>query len=56
MLVCDLKAISNSIESVQRANPVLTNKTSFKRCACSLRLLFKAVRTAKEPTACALCS
>jgi len=34
---------------------VLTDKTSFKRCACSLRLLFRAVRTAKEPAAHVLC-
>jgi hypothetical protein len=43
------------MESVQRANLVWTNRTSFKRCACSLRLLFKAVKTTKAPTAHALC-
>jgi hypothetical protein len=54
--VCDSRAVSDSMESVQRANPVLTDRTSFKRCACSPRLLFRAVRTAKEPAARALCS
>ena len=34
---------------------MLTDRTSFKRCACSLRLLFRAVRTAKELVARALC-
>jgi hypothetical protein len=56
VLVCDLRAVSDSMESVQRANPVLTDKTSFKRCTCPLRLLFKAGRTAKAPAARALCS
>jgi hypothetical protein len=55
MLVCDLRAISDFIELVQRANPILTDRTSFKRCVCSLRLLFRAVRTTKAPTICALC-
>ena len=55
MLVCDSKAISDFIELVYKANFMRTNKTSFKRCACSLRLLFRAVKTAKVPTACALC-
>ena len=54
--VCDSRAVSDSMESVQRANPVLTDRTSFKRCACSPRLLFKAVKTAKAPAACTLCS
>ena len=54
--VCDLRAVSDSIELVQRANSVLIARTSFKRCACSLRLLFRAVRTVKVPVACALCS
>ena len=53
--VCVSRAVSDSIESVQRANPVLTNSTSFKRCACSPRLRFRAVRTAKVPVARALC-
>ena len=56
ILICDSRAVSDSIKLVQRANPVQTNRTSFKRCACSLRLLFRAVRTAKAPTARALCS
>jgi hypothetical protein len=56
MLVCDSRAVSDSIELVQRANPVLTDRTSFKRCACSPRLLFRAVRTAKAPAVRALCS
>jgi len=56
MLVCDLRAVSNFIESVHRANLVRTNRTSFKRCVYSLRLLFRAVKTAKAPAACALCS
>ena len=34
---------------------MLTNSTSFKRCVCSSRLLFRAVRTAKAPAAHALC-
>ena len=54
--VCDSRAVSDSMESAQRANPVLTDSTSFKRCACSPRLLFRAVRTAKAPAARALCS
>jgi len=53
--VCDLRAISDFIELVQRANPVLTNRTSFKRCACSLRLLFRTIKTAKEPAVRVLC-
>ena len=56
ILVYDSRAVSNSIELVQRANPVLTDRTSFKRCACSPRLLFRAVRTAKAPAARTLCS
>jgi hypothetical protein len=55
VLVCNSRAVSDSMESVQRANPVLTDSTSFKRCVCSPRLLFRAVRTAKAPMACALC-
>ena len=54
--VCDSRAVSDSMELVQRANPMLTDRTSFKRCACSPRLLFRAVRTAKAPAARALCS
>jgi hypothetical protein len=54
--ICDSRAMSDSMESVQRANPVLTDRTSLKRCACSPRLLFRAVRTAKEPAVRALCS
>jgi len=54
--VCDSRAVSDSIESVQRANPVRTDRTSFKRGACSPRLLFRAVKTAKAPAARALCS
>ena len=34
---------------------MLTNSTSFKRCVCSVRLLFRATRTTKAPIACALC-
>ena len=49
------RAISNSIKLVQRANPVLTNRTFFKRYVYSLRLLFKAVKTTKAPAAHALC-
>jgi len=56
MLVCNLRAVSDFIKLVQRANLVLTNKTSFKRCVCSPRLLFRAVRTAKEPVVRVLCS
>lgn len=55
MLVCDLKAVSDFIKSVHRANLVQTDRTSFKRCACTLKLLFKAVKTAKAPAARALC-
>jgi hypothetical protein len=56
VLVCNLRAVSDSIESVQRANLVRTNRTSFRRGACSPRLLFRAVKTAKAPVARALCS
>ena len=52
--VCNSRAISNSIELVQRANLVQTNRTSFRRGACSPRLLFRAVRTAKALAARAL--
>ena len=56
MLVCNSRAVSDSIESVHRANPMQTNRTSFKRCACSLRLLFRAVKTVKASAVRALCS
>jgi hypothetical protein len=56
VLVCDSRAVSDSIELVQRANLVRTNRTSFRRGACSPRLLFRAVKTTKAPTARALCS
>jgi hypothetical protein len=55
ILVCDSRAVSDSIELVQRANPMLTDRTSFKRCVCSLRLLFRAVRTIKAPIVRTLC-
>ena len=56
MSVCDSRAVSDSMELVQKANPVLTDRTSFKRCVCSPRLLFRAIRTAKAPAVYALCS
>jgi hypothetical protein len=34
---------------------VQTNRTSFRRGACSPRLLFKAIKTAKVPAVRALC-
>jgi hypothetical protein len=55
ILVCNSRAVSDSIELVQRANPVRTNRTSFKRCACSPRLLFRAIKTTKALAARALC-
>jgi len=56
MLVYNLRAISNFIELVHKANLMQTNKTSFKRCACFLRLLFRAVKTTKVLITRALCS
>ena len=56
ILVYDSRAVSDSIESVQRTNPILTNRTSFKRYIYSLRLLFRAIRTIKTLIALVLCS
>ena len=55
MLVYNLRAISNFIKLIQKANLVLINKTSFKKYTCSLRLLFKAVKTTKELVVHVLC-
>jgi hypothetical protein len=56
VLVCNSRAVSDSIKLVQRANLVWTDRTSFKRSVCSPRLLFRAVKTTKAPVARALCS
>jgi hypothetical protein len=45
------RAISDSIELVQRANLKLVERTSLRRCACFPRVFFSPIWSANEPAA-----